>query len=160
MKERKITVRFAAEADLEQVNVIRRQIHELHHGGRPDFFKADGWEVIKDTVKERIASESSSVVVALYENEIAGIAILQYLHQLESEFRPARHFCHIEEFGVDEKYRRCGIASALIDFIKEDAKNRGLEKVELDVYEFNENALAFYGSAGFQAYRRYLELFP
>ena len=59
---------------------------------------------------------------------------------------------------MDEAYRRKGAASALIAYMKDDAKAKGLNKIELDVWEFNEGALAFYEAAGFTAYRRYMEM--
>ena len=159
MKEKNIIVRFAREDELEHVNHIRKQVHELHCNGRLDFFKSNGWDAIRDTVKERFASENSGVIAAFFENEIAGFAIVQYINKAESGFRPTHSFCHIEEFGVDAKYRRHGIATLLIDFIKADALERGFKKLELNMWEFNESALAFYESVGFQTYRRDLEMF-
>ncbi len=159
IKEKNITVRFAREDELEQVNHIRKQVHELHCNGRLDFFKFNGWDAIKDNVKERFASEVSNVMVAYFENEIAGFAFVQYINKSDSGFRPSHSFCHIEEFGVDVKYRRHGIATLLIDFIKADALERGFKKLELNMWEFNESALAFYESVGFGTYRRDLEMF-
>ena len=50
-----------------------------------------------------------------------------------------------------------GVASAIIKFAREDAARRGFPKLELDMWEFNEGALAFYESAGFSTFRRYME---
>ncbi len=159
MEEQKIVIRFAKEEELEQVNQIRKQIHKLHCIQRENNFKPDGWEEIRDLVKLRFESEDSNVIVACKEGRIVGTAVVQYIRRPESPFQQARNFCHIEEFGVDEEYRRQGIATLLIDFIKEDAKRRGFPKVELNMWEFNESALKCYESAGFRTYRRDLELF-
>lgn len=156
--ENNIIIRFAKADELEQVNQIRKSVHELHVRGRANAFQPDGWREIKDVVTERFDSEKSSVVVACFEDMILGFAIVQYIHRAETAFRPAQNFCHIEEFGVDQKFRRQGIASALIDFIRDDALSRGFEKLELNMYEFNDSALKFYESVGFQTYRRDLEL--
>lgn len=59
---------------------------------------------------------------------------------------------------MDEKYRRQGVASEMLDFIREEAKKKNYDKIELDMWEFNENALKFYGAVGFKTYRRYMEL--
>ena len=82
MKEKNIIVRFARKDELEQVNHIRKQVHELHCNGRLDFFKVNGWDAIRDTVKERFASENSGVIAAFFENEIAGFAIVQYINKM------------------------------------------------------------------------------
>lgn len=140
------------------MNRIRKQVHTLHTEGRPVSFKPDGWNEIRDTVRARAASEDSDVVVARFGDEIVGVAIIKYIHRPESSFRPAEDFCHIEEFGVDEKYRRRGITTALVGFIRKHASGQGLKKLNLDVYQFNKEALMFYESAGFRTYRRDLEL--
>lgn len=158
MKEN-VIIRFVKEDELEKVNILRKQVHKLHIDGRADFFKSDGWDGIKEVAKVRFDSDDSNVIVACYDREIVGIAIIQYIHRPESQFRPIHDFVHIEEFCVDEKHRRRGIATSLFDFIKEDASNRGIKKLELNMWEFNENALKFYESIGFKTYRRDLEMF-
>ena len=70
----------------------------------------------------------------------------------------AQRFIHVDEFGVDEKFRRCRVGTALIDFLKSEAKQNGFERLTLDVWEFNEPAKEFYESIGFKPFRSYLEL--
>ena len=50
------------------------------------------------------------------------------------------------------------MATKLIDFIKEYARAQGFQKLELNMWEFNQDALAFYETVGFSTYRRYMEL--
>lgn len=54
--------------------------------------------------------------------------------------------------------RRQGVATALIDFVKAYAREKGFGRIELNKWEFNHGALAFYEAAGFTTYRRYLEM--
>ena len=70
-----------------------------------------------------------------------------------------RDFLDIDEFCVDEVFRRQGIASAMIEFIRRFAKEKGFHRIELNMWEFNEGALAFYEAVGFRTYRRYMEMF-
>mgnify|MGYP001026823616 FL=1 len=51
-----------------------------------------------------------------------------------------------------------GVATKLISFCKQEAKNRGFDRLELDVWEFNEGAMKFYDSVGFKTYREYKEM--
>jgi GNAT superfamily N-acetyltransferase len=46
----------------------------------------------------------------------------------------------------------------MIGFIREFAKREGVERVELNMWEFNQDALAFYKSVGFVTYRRFMKL--
>ena len=59
---------------------------------------------------------------------------------------------------MDENYRRQGVATDMIMFIKEYARQKGFERLELNMWEFNEGALKFYENAGFHTYRRYMEM--
>ena len=151
-----LIVRYAKREELESVNKIRKQVNEVHVKGRPDIFREDGWQFIEPFVYTRFDEENSGVIVAAIEDEIVGFAVVQYIVRPESPYNKERKFFHIEEFGVDENYRRKGIATAIIDFVKEDAKKRSFKKIELDMWEFNDCALAFYESAGLKTYRRYM----
>ena len=67
-----------------------------------------------------------------------------------------RELLDIDEFCVDEAYRRQGIATELIGFIRDYAKEEGFARLELNMWEFNGGALACYEAAGFRTYRRYM----
>lgn len=69
-----------------------------------------------------------------------------------------REYLDVDEFCVDEAYRRTGAATELITFIRDVAKERGFDRIELNMWEFNQEALAFYEAVGFTTYRRYLEM--
>lgn len=153
-----IQVRFAGEEELEEVNRLRMQVNELHCNGRPDIFRPDGWEFIKDFLYVRFREEESGVIVAVDGQEVVGFAVVQFMHTPDTPYKRARDFYHVEEFGVDEKHRRQGIATALMEFVKADARARGFQKVELDMWQFNEVALQFYESVGFSTMRRYMEM--
>ncbi len=70
-----------------------------------------------------------------------------------------RDFLDVDEFCVDKEFRRQGIASELMSFIKTYAREQGFHRIELNMWEFNQGALAFYEAAGFETYRRYMEMF-
>lgn len=152
-----LVIRYAEREELEAVNKVREQVNEVHVYGRPDIFRADGWPLIESNIYTRFDEDSSGVIVADLNDEIVGFAVVQYISRPETSFSKARRFYHIEEFGVDENHRRKGIATSLINFAKEDAKKLGFERVELNMWEFNEGALAFYESVGFKTFRRYME---
>ena len=46
----------------------------------------------------------------------------------------------------------------MIRFIREYAQEKGFRRLELNMWEFNRGALAFYEAAGFTTYRRYMEI--
>ena len=69
-----------------------------------------------------------------------------------------RNYLDIDEFCVDEAYRRTGVGTEMIAFICSYAKEQGFDRIELNMWEFNKDALAFYEAEGFRTYRRYMEM--
>lgn len=153
-----ITVRKAAEADLPRVNELRKTVNDLHVQGRPDFFRAGAWPAIEGQAALFLTAPEHAVLVAEIDGEIAGFAMVSVIRRPENPYMQARDFYHVEEFGVDARFRRQGAATALVDAMRRDAAALGLTRIELDMWAFNEGALAFYEQAGFTTYRRYMEL--
>ncbi|MBO5030451.1 MAG: GNAT family N-acetyltransferase [Lachnospiraceae bacterium] len=151
-------VRFAKIEDLERVNELRKIVNDVHVEGRPDIFKAGFHDELRDFIYDIWDTENKDIIVAERNGVICGFACVQYVSKPESPFMNARTFYDVDEFGVDTAFRRQGVATELIAFIKEDAKKRGIDRIELNMWEFNQGALAFYESVGFQTYRRYMEL--
>ena len=60
---------------------------------------------------------------------------------------------------VSETFRRQGVATNMIAFIRAFAAEKGFRRIELNMWEFNQDALAFYEAAGFATFRRYMEMF-
>ncbi len=57
--------------------------------------------------------------------------------------------CDLENMLVAEGYRRCGIGSAVLSGLIDDAQSRGAEKMFLEVRVSNSAALKLYLSFGF-----------
>lgn len=150
-------VRFAEEKDIEKVNELRKQVNDIHVEGRPDIFKPDFGAEIRDVAKSFIHDEDKDIIVAVRDGEICGMLCVEVVNKPESPYGMARSFYHVVEVAVDEKHRQEGVGRELFEFIKTDAARRGLDKIELDAWEFNETAIEFYRAVGFKVTRRWFE---
>ena len=153
-----VTVRFAREEDLERVNELRRQVNDLHVEGRPETFKPGFCDELRDYLYTIWKDPNQRIVVAEQEGKVCGFAVLNHITRPENPFMFERDYLDIDEFGVDEKSRRQGAASEMVRFIREWAKEQGFKRIELNMWSFNRGALAFYEAAGFETYRRYMEI--
>ena len=153
-----IEVRLAKEKELERVNELRMQVYVLHAAGKPDVFKSGFQEEVRNYIHMIWNDPEQTIAVAEKDGTICGFAVLHHINKPENPFMKERDFLDIDEFCVDEAFRRQGIASAMIAFIREFAKEKGFHRIELNMWEFNQGALAFYEAAGFQTYRRYMEM--
>ncbi len=155
----RITVRFAREDELDRVNELRRQVNDLHVAGKPEVFKPGFCDELRDYVHVIWEDPGKEIVVAELDGTIAGFAVLNHIVRPENPFMYERDFLDIDEFCVDEAFRRQGAASAMIRFIRDFAAEKGYRRLELNMWEFNGDALAFYKAVGFRTFRRYMEMF-
>ena len=153
-----VTVRFAREEELNRVNELRRQVNRLHEDGKPEIFKAGFSNELRDYIHVIQNDPRQWIAVAEAKGNICGFAVLNHITRPETPFMHERDFLEISEFCVDEPCRRQGIADEMIRFIRRYAADEGFSRLELNVWEFNRDALAFYEAAGFTTYRRYMEI--
>lgn len=157
MNNESVTVRPALEDELPRVNELRRMVNDVHVNGRPDIFRSGFCDALAEHVYDKFDSPDSGVLVALLDGTVCGFAIVEYIHRPQSPYNLERSYYHVEEFGTDPAFRRRGVATAMVAYMRADAKARGFKKLELDMWEFNRDALAFYESVGFRTFRRYME---
>jgi len=153
-----VSVRFAREADLDRVNELRRQVNDLHVAGKPDVFKPGFCDELRDYLYVIRKDPKQKIFVAELNGTVCGFAILNHITRPENPYMHERDYLDVDEFCVDEPVRRQGVASALISAIRDHAKAEGFDRLELNMWEFNRDALAFYEAAGFRTYRRYMEI--
>lgn len=152
-----LEMRFAGWEDLDRVNELRKQVNDLHVEGKPEIFKPGFPDELRDHIYTVFNDPKQKIAVCERDGEICAFAVLNHITRPENPFMMERDYLDIDEFCVDKACRRQGIASAMIDFICDFARKEGFDRIELNMWEFNRDALAFYESAGFSTYRRYME---
>lgn len=152
-----LTVQYAKYEDLARINDLRRQVSELHAAGRPDIFRPGFCEELQKRIYALFDRPAYDVIAASMDGTICGFSVVQYAEKPESAYMRALRLYRIEELGVDEGFRRRGVGTALLHFCRSEARRRGFDRLELDVWTFNEAAQRFYEAAGFHPYRCYLE---
>lgn len=153
-----IEVRQARREDLPRVNELRKMVNDIHVENRPDIFKAGFPKELQDYIYDRLEEENTDILVAEMDGVICGFASIAYVNRPETPFSRPRKFCDVGEFCVDSAYCRKGVGTALITHIKERARSRQINRIELNVWEFNEGAQRFYENVGFRVFRRDMEI--
>ncbi len=151
-------VRFAQENELERVNTLRKQVNDLHVKGRPDIFKPGFSRDLAEHIYSVWNDPEQKIVVCERDGVICGFAVLHHIRKPQNPFMFERDYLDIDEFCADEACRRTGVGTEMIAFIRSYAKTQGFDRIELNMWEFNGDALAFYEAVGFTTYRRYLEM--
>ena len=153
-----LMIRPAALPDLPAVNELRRQVNDLHVVGKPEIFKPGFGAELEQYVYAIMEDGDKEIVVAEADGRICGFAVLHAVNRPENPYMFPRRFLDIDELCVSADCRRQGVGKALIDYACRCGREQGFDRLELNMWEFNRDALAFYEALGFSTYRRYLEM--
>lgn len=145
----KFRIREAVAEDREKIRPLQKQIADLHRDGRPDLFKEEVRYFDEDSFNWRINEPTHFVLIAEGENgEALGYAFAWIRYIRDHSTYLDRNELYIDDVCVLEKHQRQGIGRMIFDTLKEKAKENGCKTMELGVFSFNKNAIAFYESVG------------
>ena len=141
---RTCTIRECVEADAELVlKLFRTVAAESDNLGRlPDEIKLT-IEEEREYIRARRDSPNSIMVLAEVDGRAAALAGV--------EGPKLKKFAHHGELGMSvlRECWRLGIGHAILDYLEAWARQAGLRKLYLRVYDFNEPAYRLYCTAGF-----------
>ncbi len=136
--------------DFEKVEQMMAELHKIHVENRSDFYTENQHPITKKEYKAML-KDQNKIALAFAENEeIAGIAFATV------KDRTVRSI-YIDAIFVVEQCRRQGVATKLYRQMEEIASEIGAERLDLMVWSFNAQALAFYKSLGMKEQRIVLE---
>ncbi|MER1959008.1 MAG: GNAT family N-acetyltransferase [Solibacillus sp.] len=147
----------ATEKDYLEVNRLVRQGHEDHVAGDASVFKQVDCVMPKEYYMELLEQENSKVFIVKAER-IIGFAVITIEYASKFASLIQRKFAYIHDFGVDRSVKRQGIGSLLFEACVNWAKEQNVESVELNVWEFNEEAIAFYEKYNMKTISRKMRL--
>jgi len=91
------------------------------------------------------------------QGEVLGYVMLRVITPQNPVMQP-RSFLWVDDLCVDQAARGQGIGEVLMHSAAELARARGLNKIELNVWECNEGAMRFYERLGYTAQKRGMEI--
>lgn len=154
-------IRSAMKEELFQVNELRKQVADMHRYARPDIFAVTAADkhnaTMQATAEEMLNADDKDIVVYVEEGEVLGFVCVDYVIREEIAWAPAQRYCYIKELGVAEKARRKGIARRMMQYLQERSAQKGIHRMELDVWAFNESAMHLYEELGFRVRYSYME---
>lgn len=141
----RVVVRSATEADAVVLSAL---VQHLADNDRylivSGFDPVTGAALLTGLIGEGAQTQSSRIFVAEYDGEMAGLAICR-CHP-----PPERDTVLQLDLGVDSRFRRHGLGSALIRHSIHWAQDAGLHRVQLAVVVENNAAIALYKKHGFE----------
>lgn len=143
-------IRVATMADFEDLQPLYNLVDKLHYEGVPGFFRETA-EIERNRafLTQLLEDEAGRFWVAAVNDRIVGFISAKYHEQMTHPVLRPYAEIYINEMVVAESYQGSGVAQALMDKVSVWAKEKGVDRLRLQVYEFNQRAQAFYAKQGF-----------
>lgn len=144
-------IRLAEKEDFDSLINLFRTIDDLHRQNHPERFRLPAWyEDNKKAFLEEVMKDNEQVLmVADKKGHLQGFVHGRISRSPDTPIFVPRKFAVLENIFVDPKSRKKGVGRQLIESFQEWAREEEAEEIELNVFEFNESARAFFGKMGF-----------
>lgn len=155
---KKLKIRAAGMRDIDALVSLSGHVQSLHAAAHPSLFRS---RPPADEVAEafgKMLENPGGVWLVAEDEAMCGCLYAQFHDRQENWCRPAFRFCNISHIVVHPDARRKGVARRLIDAIIEEAEKRGVQRIELEVWSFNQPAREVFRRLGFQMLSERMEL--
>ncbi|MFW6162461.1 MAG: N-acetyltransferase family protein [Planctomycetota bacterium] len=150
-----LTIRPAAEEDYSAACALLDELDALHREELPRVFR-DPETVARsrDYVGSILADDDQALLLAEGDGEAVGLAHAAMRESRDFPILVARRSAVVENLVVAPAWRRRGVGRRLMDAVEAWAQERGASEIELNVWEFNRQAVGFYQVLGYQTVSR------
>jgi len=148
-----MNIRQAIPADSFLLSSLCTDVQRLHAENHPDIFKmpqSDDFAV--SFFDEMLADPTAGLFIAEEDGRAIGYIFCKLFERLEGPFTYANRFIQIEHISVRPDTQRRGAGTALINRVEELAREMGVSKIQLDSWDFNTKAHAFFEGLGFKKF--------
>jgi len=146
-------IRKATKKDVKTLSALNAEAQKLHADAFPKIFKQpqnDNFAV--QLVLEKLDEPGNYFYIANLNGEDIGYVYAKIIEIPENPFMFQWKFIHIDQISVKTKNQRMGCGERLLDEINKLAKDKGIKKITLDTWLFNEQAQAFFIKQGFVSF--------
>lgn len=148
-------IRQATEDDYGALLEVFAEGDAFHSDALPYMFRRSaGLPRPREYIEEGINNQNAALLVAENDGEIIGVIRLTVNETLPYPIIVPRRYVQVHEIVVKEQFRHRGAGKALMDKGHEWASNKGITEIELTVWEFNKEAIAFYEKLGYETINR------
>jgi diamine N-acetyltransferase len=149
-----IMIRAARADDFGFVRDLRREVGRMHAQAEPKIF-VDEEITTKENFKRE--AEEGTVLVAEIDDEPMGCCRYSICASKKWPGLRVRTICHINDISVSARFHRRGVGKILYEAACAKARDVGCDAIDLNVWSFNEGAVAFYESIGMRCISRRFE---
>lgn len=149
------TISPAQPSDIDALNDLMFALHDEHHQQCPEFFKTAEEIEQEKSIARYLDDPECLVFVAKRGEEVIGFVSGHFCELISTVSQPLP-MGSVDELFVVNAYRHQGIAQTLLQKIEQTFTDYGVSQVFVEVWHFNQNAIALYQKSGFQHHIHWL----
>ena len=151
-------IKLATKNDLEGLSKLRDYVHSIHANNNPKLFKEIISKEANNYLNEILENPNFCIYVSIIKKKKVENKKKNKNKKPENPVMYKQKICFIDDICVDKNYQKQVIGKELFKSIKDFAKDNECNEIELNVWEFNKNAISFYEHLGFKTSRRIMGL--
>lgn len=144
-------MRHATTDDIGDLTALFEDVDALHRRQLPEIFQApDGPAWGADYFTKLIVDENVALLVAEVEGKAVGFAHAFVKDAPDLPILVLRRYVVVDGISVSAAFQHHGIGKRLMEAVQRWAIAQGATSIELNVYHFNTDAIAFYERLGYK----------
>ena len=148
-----MNIRQATPSDSFLLSSLCRDVQSLHAEHHPDIFKIPQGDDFAVAFFDEILVDPMARIFILEKNRQAlGYVLCKLMERPESPFTFALRYLQIDQISVRPEARGQGVGAALIEQAERFASELEVQRIQLDSWDFNVRAHAFFERLGFQKF--------
>lgn len=152
-------LQFRIEAKPAVIARLNRTVHTYHQQGHPDVFNPYDYETFNLRF-ERVLQQTDCIPILVQaDQQYIGYALV--MHRKAHPDNPFGHkdfeALYIDQMSIEPAYQGQGVGTKLLAYIRQLAIERGIHRIQLDVWQDNVTAKHLYQKMGFETYREVME---
>ena len=151
-------IRRGRQTDIPRIDDLLLQVLTIHHDIRPDLFKGNCRKY--NDLELAALLENDLRPVFVYEDDdgiVQGYAFCVIEQHPGNNILTDIKTLYIDDLCVDKDFRGSGVGKMLFEHVKDYARDIGCYNLTLNMWEGNEEAIAFYRKMGLVPYKYGME---
>ena len=146
-------IHLATLADAERIAALNVDVQNVHAEALPHIFKhVTDASFALPYITEQLSTSNTYFYIASIDGEDAGYVYARVVRRPENAYMHPWNFVYIDQIAVKPAYQRRGCGAALIQAVRELAREQGISTIAMDTWFFNEKAQAFFAHEGFTTF--------
>lgn len=151
-----INIREAARGDIKKLKELLKIAEALYKKDIFNIYKmSNGPNFTTKYAKELLNKSNETIFVAEIDKDIVGMIHVSIKTSNDNHLMIERKFGWIDDLIIKEEFKESGVASFLIKTSESWLTGKNVKRVELDVFELNNNTSAnIYNNIGYETMSR------